>query len=260
MNLKEILSSNTEIKVSHLLSLVFVLGLSIGLTTGITISDFTTSTLQPTNSQESTDNQQNSRVMLEESMLEEEPTLGDSSAEITIVEYSDFGCPWCAEWAGFNAINQRAIDEENTLQKIKENYVDTGKARFIYKDYPVDQLHPKARGAHVAANCAFEQEEFWNYHDLLYDRRDEWQSSSNPKQVFQEFAADAGLDRQSFDQCLNQRDGSEVSDDISKIESVDGRLGTPTIYIGTTEEGFLKISGAQPYSTLQRVIDSELQG
>lgn len=202
------------------------------------------------------------RVMLSEDMLEGEPTLGSSDAPVTIVEYADFGCPWCAEWAGFDAIPQRPIDEENTLDKIKSNFVDTGDARFVFKDYPVGQLHPNAEMAHVAANCVYEQGEdmYWEYHDLLFDERDRWMAGGGnaPDETFPDLAEQVGADVDAFNQCYEEGNTTEIQQDKDGIHQVDARLGTPSIYIGNVEDGFRKVEGAQPYSSLETLIQSEI--
>lgn len=113
---------------------------------------------------------------LDEIGFEGEPTLGDSLAPIKIIEYSDFGCPWCAEWHGVNAIDQRPIDEEDSFNQVRSNYVDTGDVQFVFKDYPVARLHPEAETAHKAANCVLEnsQENYWEFSQNIFEERDRW--------------------------------------------------------------------------------------
>lgn len=113
------------------------------------------------------------RLQFPENITQNEPTLGSSEASIQMIEVTDFGCPWCAEWAGFNAIPQRNIDQTDTLNKIKNNYVETGDVQLVVKDYPA---HPNSPQAHKAANCAWEadQDSYWEFHDRLFERRDEW--------------------------------------------------------------------------------------
>ncbi|MDY6770623.1 MAG: thioredoxin domain-containing protein [Candidatus Nanohaloarchaea archaeon] len=208
-------------------------------------------------------NDGSNRVMLEQSMLQDEPTLGSKDAPVTIVEYSDFGCPWCSELAGYDAIPQRPIDQQNTLDKIKSNFVDTGKVRFVFKDYPVPQLHPNAPSAHNAANCILQQSEdmFWQYHDKLFANQERWKQryGDAPDATFRDLAQQVGADMQAFGSCYNSSTGSEVDEDKSTIQQLHGRLATPTIFIGTVEKGFVKIEGAQPYSSLKPLIESAIQ-
>ncbi|MFB6217554.1 MAG: DsbA family protein [Candidatus Nanosalina sp.] len=108
--------------------------------------------------------------------LKGEPDKGNAS--VKVVEYSDYGCPFCSEWAGFEAIPDRkfAADNKDWMKKLESNYVESGKVELIFKDYPVSQLHPNALKAHKAANCILEQSEsmYWDYHDLLYRNQDDW--------------------------------------------------------------------------------------
>ena len=113
---------------------------------------------------------------LESISFEGEPTMGESSAPINIIEYSDYGCPWCAEWHGVDAIPQRPIDQEDSFNQVTSNYVETGDVQFVLKDYPVAQLHPNAETAHKAANYVLENspENFWEFSQKLYQERDKW--------------------------------------------------------------------------------------
>lgn len=113
---------------------------------------------------------------LENISFEDEPALGERSASINIIEYSDFGCPWCAEWHGVDAIPNRPIDEENSFQKVRDNYIETGEVRFIMKDYPVPRLHPEAMTAHKAANYVWENQpdRYWGFIQSIYEERDRW--------------------------------------------------------------------------------------
>jgi|APHM01.1.fsa_nt_gi Protein-disulfide isomerase len=108
--------------------------------------------------------------------LEGEPSLGNSEAKIKVVEYSDYGCPYCAEWAGFDAIPRFPADSSKWFDKMKSEFVDTGQVQFIYKDYPVENLHPNSPTAHKAANCVLEQdkEAYWSFHDELYRSQNQW--------------------------------------------------------------------------------------
>ncbi len=115
-------------------------------------------------------------VTLENVGLEGEPTLGDDSAAVNFIEYSDYGCPWCAEWHGADAIPQRPIDQQDAFGKVRSNHVDNGEIRFILKDFPVPGLHPKAMDAHKAAQCVFQnsRDNYWKFSQKLYEERDKW--------------------------------------------------------------------------------------
>lgn len=117
-----------------------------------------------------------SEYELENISFEGEPVMGDKSATVNIIEYSDYSCPWCAEWHGVDAIPQRPIDRENSFQKIRKNHVDSGQIKFVAKDYPVPKLHPEAIKAHKAANYVWKNspENFWKFSQKLYEERDRW--------------------------------------------------------------------------------------
>ena len=180
--------------------------------------------------------------------LDDDPVKGNPDAPVTVVEYSDFQCPFCLRFF------------QQTLPLIEENYIDTGKIKFVYKDLPLDSLHPNARAAHIAAECADEQGKFWEYHDVLFEKQPQWSNlaSSELQNKFTEFATDMGLQAASFESCMQSPNiADEVNKDTLEAASY-GATGTPTFFIGNEEDGFVKLVGAQPYQTFQAVIDSRL--
>jgi protein-disulfide isomerase len=108
--------------------------------------------------------------------LEGEPSKGQEDATIKVVEYNEFGCPFCAEWQGIDASSRTPIDTMNIAQSLENQYVETGEVELISKDYPVPQLHPNGPLAHKAANCVYEHEQdsYWEFHDKLFENRDHW--------------------------------------------------------------------------------------
>jgi protein-disulfide isomerase len=162
-----------------------------------------------------------------------DPALGSASAPITIVEFSDFQCPFCRSVAP-------------TLKRVRETYGDT--VRIVWKDYPLTQIHPEAFKAGEAAHCAGEQGKFWEYHDRLFGNQQALQVTDLKK-----YAADLGLDAAKFNACV---DASKYGERVRAGVEQGTKLGvnsTPTIYIN----GRL-LSGAQPYETFVAVIDEEL--
>jgi len=180
--------------------------------------------------------------------LDDDPVKGNPNAPVTVVEYSDFQCPFCTRFF------------QQTLPLIEENYIDTGKVKFVYKDLPLDSLHPNARAAHIAAECADEQGKFWEYHDALFEKQPQWSNlaSFELQNKFTEFATDMGLQAASFESCMQSPNiADEVNKDILEAASF-GASGTPTFFIGNENDGFIKIIGAQPFVVFQSVIDSQL--
>ncbi len=90
------------------------------------------------------------------------PVLGNDDAKITIIEFSDFQCPFCKQFY------------TDTLPQLKSEYLDTGKAQLTFRHYPLTSIHPNAETAHRASECANEQGKFWEYHDLLFETQDSW--------------------------------------------------------------------------------------
>jgi len=180
--------------------------------------------------------------------LDDDPVKGDPNAPVTVIEFSDFQCPFCSRFF------------QQTLPLLEENYVDTGKIKFVYKDMPLDNLHPNARPAHIAAECADEQGKFWEYHDILFEKQSEWQSlpSSDLSTTLTQYAVDLGLQTASFESCLRSEDiADEVNRDYLEAGQY-GATGTPTFFIGTEKDGFIKLVGAQPFAAFQNVINNQL--
>ena len=180
--------------------------------------------------------------------LDDDPFKGNPNAPVTVVEYSDFQCPFCSRFF------------QQTLPLIEENYIDTGKIKFVYKDLPLDSLHPNARAAHIAAECADEQGKFWEYHDVLFEKQPQWSNlaSSELQNTFTQFATEMGLQAASFESCMQSPNiADEVNKDTLEAASF-GATGTPTFFIGNEKDGFIKLVGAQPYAAFQRVIDNQL--
>ena len=180
--------------------------------------------------------------------LDDDPFKGDPNAPVIVVEFSDFQCPFCSRFY------------QQTLPLIQENYIDTGKIKFVYRDLPLDSLHPNARLTHIAAECADEQEKFWEYHDVLFDKQSQWQrlSSTDLPITLTQYAADLGIQTESFETCLESEEmANEVKKDVADATRY-GSTGTPTFFVGTEEDGFIKLVGAQPYAAFQAAIENYL--
>lgn len=164
----------------------------------------------------------------------DDAALGPASAPVTIVEFSDFQCPFCQNVAP-------------TLKRIKDTYGD--KVRIVWKDFPLTRIHPEAFKAAEAGNCAREQGKFWELHDRLFAN----QKALRPDDL-KAHAAAVGLDAATFNACL---DSAKYSARVQEHVTAGTRLGinsTPTSYIN----GRL-FSGAHPYEAFAMVIDEELQ-
>jgi len=159
---------------------------------------------------------------------------GDFSAPITLVEFSDFECPFCAR-------------HYPTLTKVLDDY--KGKVRLVYKHFPLS-IHPNSQKAAEASECADEQGKFWEYHDKLFENL---AASGYSVANFKQWAKDLGLDSGKFDGCLDSgKFAQKVRDDFQE-GSGKGVNGTPATFIN----GQL-VSGALPYESFKQIIDSLL--
>jgi protein-disulfide isomerase len=159
-------------------------------------------------------------------------TLGDENAPVTIVEFSDYQCPFCAS-------HYREV-----WPLIKSDFVDTGRVRYVFKDFALTSIHPQAAKAHEAARCAGDQGAYWEMHDLLFDRQDEWGGASDHVAALKRYAAELGLASPTFDECLDSdRWAAAVGADIAEGGSL-GVQGTPTFLI----DGYPLI-GVQAFET-----------
>lgn len=161
------------------------------------------------------------------------PFLGPAGAPVAIVEFSDFHCPYCKQ-------------VQPTLSQILSKYGD--KVKLVYRDFPIDRLHPRARQAAEAARCAHDQGKFWAYHDALFANS----PKAGPDQL-KAYAQEVGLDLTSFERCLSGRvHEAAVQRDVDDGVRL-GVTGTPAFFIN----GRL-LSGAQPVESFARAIDEEL--
>ncbi len=180
---------------------------------------------------------------------DDDPTIGDADAPITIIEFSDFQCPFCARFSS------------QTLPSIQEEYIDKGLVKLVYRDFPLQHIHPNAAVTALAAECADDQGGFKGMHDILFEKQGEW-SRAGPQEVIEllsGYASDTGIDAAEFEECVVM--GTHVEDIRGDLE--DGRAygitGTPGFFIGNDDVGYVSVEGAQPYDVFKRVIDSQLE-
>ena len=167
-------------------------------------------------------------------------TLGPEDARITIEEYSDFQCPFCARAA------------ESLVSRIEEQYVADGRAKFVYR--PMAILGPESLWAAEAAECANEQGNFWDYHDKLFENQQGEGRGAFAIGNLKRFAEELGLDTESFNQCIDSHKYADVIRAETQQALDDGINSTPTFVIG--EE---VIRGPRSYEQLQEAIEAELR-
>ena len=169
-----------------------------------------------------------------------DPVKGAPQATVKIVEYSDFQCPACQQVQG-------------TIKRIMEEY--SGAVQLIYNDFPLVRVHPNALPAAEAAQCAFSQGRFWEYHDLLFEGQNIWAQSTDPQSSFMGYARDAGLNIEQFSRCLeNHETRKAVREDMNEGETL--RIqSTPTFFINNT-----RLVGPATFSNFKEAIDAQLGG
>ena len=167
--------------------------------------------------------------------------LGDPDAPVTIVDFSDFQCPFSRRHS------------EQTLPQIIKNYVEMGRVRYVFKDFPLYAIHPQAQKAAEAAECAGEQGQYWLMHDRIFRGQDEWGQQTDPVPVLKGYAAELELDTGQFDACLDSGQfAAEVQADLAEGVAA-GVNSTPSFFINGRP-----LIGALLFSEFQRVIEEEL--
>ena len=164
---------------------------------------------------------------------------GSADAPVTIEEYASLQCPYCGMFA------------QLTLPQVFSRYVETGKVRFVFLDFPLDEM--SALGAE-AARCADEQGAFWPMHDVLFARMREWGSKRNPTGLFREYAAGLGLDGDALGSCV---DSHKYREAVAAARRRGDQLGvdrTPTFIIN----GDRRVTGALGFDQMAEVIEEEL--
>ncbi|MBI2068541.1 MAG: DsbA family protein [Candidatus Yanofskybacteria bacterium] len=176
--------------------------------------------------------------------VDDDPMLGNPKAKITLVEFSDFQCPFCRSFW------------RDTLPLIKSEYIDTGKVRFVYRDFPLS-FHPGAMPAAQAAECAREQDKFWEMHDKIFSEQAKQGSGTIqfPETDIKKWASQiSGLDLNKWNECIaSKKYKSEVEKDL-KDGTAYGVSGTPTVFINGKP-----VVGAQPFSAFKAEIDALLK-
>jgi protein-disulfide isomerase len=180
-------------------------------------------------------------------VITDEPTRGNASAKITVVEVSDFHCPFCRR------------QTLQTVPSLMTDYVNSGKVKYVFVDYPIAQLHPDAFRSHEAASCAGDQGKYWQMHDSLFTNapvRDAAQLTAQARTI--------GLDEAKFGSCLSGGvHAAAIRNSIARMQQL-GVGGTPLTLIGLTPapgaqmKVVASVYGARPYADFKDAIDGVL--
>jgi protein-disulfide isomerase len=178
------------------------------------------------------------------------PFRGDPNAPVTMVEYSDFECPFCIRHF---VQTEPAIDDA---------YVRDGKLRVIFRDFPIVELHPNAPAAHIASLCVAEQgaAKYWEMHDLIFRTQSEWGNSPDPGQVFARLAEDAGADLEAYDACIADNEFQAWIDAALEEGRAAGVSGTPSFNLIAEDGSEYLLVGAQPFEQFALYIDALVAG
>lgn len=194
-------------------------------------------------------------IVVENVSVDDDPAWGPTDAKVTVVEFSDFQCPYCSRFVS------------QTYAQLKQQY--EGKIRFVFRDFPLSTIHPWAEKGAEAAGCANEQGKFWEYHDAIFQNQTaitEKYSTAAAAQpadagaglaavvdTLKSTATDLGLDAAAFNQCLDSGTrAQEIQKDYQDGISY-GVQGTPAFFING-----LLVSGAQPFANFKTAIDAAL--
>ena len=179
------------------------------------------------------------------------PYLGDPEAPVSLVEFSDYLCPFCSRHA------------TQTNPQLIEQYAASGQVRFVFWDYPLADLHPTAPSGHAAALCIAEQGAalFWAMHDELFAGQSQWASLSDNSDYLAGVAEQIGADLDAYQACLDSgRTVSVVDQRVAQARQL-GFSGTPGFHIvdNRTDE-IVEVVGAQPVDTFVAAIDAVIAG
>jgi protein-disulfide isomerase len=172
-------------------------------------------------------------------VTKDDPVRGDTNAKLTIVEFADYQCPFCERF------------HKDVYKQILTDYVDTGKARFVYKNLAF--LGQESTEAANAALCAKEQNKFWEFHDYLFDHQNGENQGAFSIDNLKKFAGAVGLAQGQFDSCLDAKKyDAQVQADNAEANK-NGFNSTPSTAVGSTP-----VIGAQPYAQFKTIIEAEL--
>ena len=173
-------------------------------------------------------------------------TKGDEDAPLTIVEFADYQCPGCGAFA------------LSVKPQVELAYVQTGKAKFVYYDFPLISIHAHAFLAARAARCADDQELFWQYQDVLFRNQPSWSTKTDVTRDFIDYAETVGAEPEAFEACLRSDRHADVVSANLRLAQELGLDGTPTIMV-SQGQGMARRLNAFDFQSIQAVVDPMLE-
>jgi protein-disulfide isomerase len=174
------------------------------------------------------------------------PSLGAAGAQVAIVEFSDFQCPYCRK------------HQQAAFPQLREKYLDAGKVKYFFLDYPLD-FHAHAREAAIAGACAHQQGSFWPMRDALFESQNKL-----GRELYLQLAARFGLDSGKFQACLVDAKTGQQIDAHAALGDRAGVQGTPAFLIGRIKDGVLTdtrlLAGARAFQDFARILDQYMTG
>jgi len=176
--------------------------------------------------------------------VDDDPVLGSADAKVLMIEFGDYQCPSCRMFW------------KDVEPRLKKDYIDTGKVKLVFRDFPLMQIHPEALLAAMAVDCAGEQGKYWQYHDKVF--REQYNRGDDIIRMkaadLKKWAKEIGIDQPKFDECLDsEKFKGEVMKDKADGDAA-GVQGTPTFFINGRVMG-----GAQQYQEYKKLIDELLK-
>lgn len=171
---------------------------------------------------------------------------GDKDAKVAVVEFTDYQCPYCGQVV------------TNSYPQINKGYVDTGKVKHVVFNFPLFQIHPYAQKAAEAAECAADQNKFWEMHDKMFANQ-----TALTVDDLKKYATELGLNTTSFSSCV---ESGKYTDKVKKEQAMGekfGVRGTPDAFVGiisgNTVKNAVEVSGAVPFESFKSAIDEALK-
>lgn len=221
----------------YILGAVAVLGIGIvGYTVGS--QAFGSATSEPVELQVQSD-----RELVE---MAQGVVAGNPDAPVTIVEFGDYTCPGCGSFA------------RQVKPLIERNLIESGKASFVFYDYPLVQGHPNSFLAARAARCAGDQEAYWEYQDALFRNQSQWGLNSGPAGMFVDYSEELGLDVDAFESCLRSDRHAETVTANLELGQALGVSSTPTIMV-SRGQGMAERLGSFSYSAIEEAVNRALE-
>lgn len=172
-------------------------------------------------------------------------TIGDPNAPVTIAEFADYQCPGCGGFA------------LSVKPQLVANYVETGKAKFVFYDYPLTSIHPHAFLAARAGRCANDQGRFWEFHEIIFRNQSRWSSKQQVTGDFADYAVEAGADKGTFEACLKSDAHADVVSANMRLAYELGIEGTPTVMV-SMGRGMARRLMSFDYQAIRTMVDNLL--